>query len=258
MVNLVRMDLYRMNKARSFRVCLILAFILALSSTPFEYLMYQLGRMLSTSSDQIGTFPTTIEFSTLLSRSAAPLTVLLALLSIVNFYYADMEGGYIKNIAGQMPKKGFSMISRFIASVPHNLAFMLVTVIGSVIGSVIFQKITFDASILEGLGTFLLKLLLLTSICSILLLITGAFRNKSFGMILAVLIGLTLTSLLYTLVINPGLNKIFSKVDITPYMPDAVLTEDKPGALRAILVSAVTIAIFLPLSARVFDRKDVK
>ena len=41
-------------------------------------------------------------------------------------------------------------------------------------------------------------------------------------------------------------------------MPDAVLAEDKPGVLRAILVSAVTIAIFLPLSARVFDRKDVK
>ena len=256
MGNLVRMDLYRMNKAKSFRVCLILAFVFALTATPFEYLMVQVGKMFSTSGTL--TFPTEINLSTLINRCAAPLTVLLALLSIVNFYFADMEAGYIKNIAGQMPKKGFTMVSRFIASVPHNIAFLLVSVIGSIIGTLFFQKILFDGAILESVVTFLLKILLLTSVCSILLLVTAAFRNKSFGMILAVLIGLTLTSLLYTLVINPGLNKIFTKVDITPYMPDAVLAEEKPDVLRAILVSAVTIAIFLPLSARVFDRKDVK
>lgn len=256
MGNLVRMDLYRMNKAKSFRVCLILAFVFALTATPFEYLMVQVGKMFSTSGTI--TFPTEINLSTLINRCATPLTVLLALLSIVNFYYADMEAGYIKNIAGQMPKKGFTMVSRFIASVPHNAVFLLVSVIGSIIGTVIFQKIIFDGAILESIVTFLLKILLLTSVCSILLLVTAAFRNKSFGMILAVLIGLTLTSLLYTLVVNPGLNKIFTKVDITPYMPDAVLAEEKPGVLRAILVSAVTIGIFLPLSARVFDRKDVK
>ena len=256
MGTLVRMDLYRMNKAKSFRVCLILAFVFALTATPFEYLMVQVGKMFSTSGTL--TFPTEINLSTLINRCAAPLTVLLALLSIVNFYFADMEAGYIKNIAGQMPKKGFTMVSRFIASVPHNIAFLLVSVIGSIIGTLFFQKILFDGAILESVVTFLLKILLLTSVCSILLLVTAAFRNKSFGMILAVLIGLTLTSLLYTLVINPGLNKIFTKVDITPYMPDAVLAEEKPDVLRAILVSAVTIAIFLPLSARVFDRKDVK
>ena len=32
MGNLIRMDLYRMNKAKSFRVCLILAFVFALFS----------------------------------------------------------------------------------------------------------------------------------------------------------------------------------------------------------------------------------
>ena len=138
MGNLVRMDLYRMNKAKSFRVCLILAFVFALTATPFEYLMVQVGKMFSTSGTL--TFPTEINLSTLINRCAAPLTVLLALLSIVNFYYADMEAGYIKNIAGQMPKKGFTMVSRFIASVPHNAVFLLVSIIGSIIGTVIFQR----------------------------------------------------------------------------------------------------------------------
>ena len=42
MGNLIRMDLYRMNKAKSFRVCLILTFAFALASTPLEKLLYDL------------------------------------------------------------------------------------------------------------------------------------------------------------------------------------------------------------------------
>ena len=34
MGNLIRMDLYRMNRGKSFRVCLILAFAVALLATP--------------------------------------------------------------------------------------------------------------------------------------------------------------------------------------------------------------------------------
>ena len=37
-----------------------------------------------------------------------------------------------------------------------------------------------------------------------------------------------------------------------------VLKEEAPDAIRALLVSAVTIGVFLPLSIRVFDKKDVK
>ncbi len=257
MGNLIRMDLYRMNKSKSFRVCLILAFVFALGSTPLEYLLYQLGKMFSTGPSMV--FPTQISFSDLMMNSSGLLTMLTALMSIVYFYYADMEAGYIKNIAGQMPKKGFTMLSRFLASVPHNFVFLLVSLIGRIIGTLFFRRIHFGGAVPEGILQLLLKVLLITSVCSILLLFTSAFRSKSFGMILAVLIGLGLTELFYDLAINPALNRFFSgDVNITPYMPDAVLHETKPDGIRALLVSAVTIAIFLPLSVRVFDRKDVK
>lgn len=42
--------------------------------------------------------------------------------------------------------------------------------------------------------------------------------------------------------------------DIIPYMPDQVIRESKPDAVRGFLVAAV----FLPVSIRVFDQKDVK
>ena len=156
-----------------------------------------------------------------------------------------------------MPRKGFTILSRFIASVPHSLAFMLAGLAGSIIGTLPLQRIVVEGSVPESAGLFLLKLLLLTSVCSILLLVTASFRNKSLGMILAVLMGLGMTSLIY-MGIDAGLHELIKDVSITPYMPDQLLKEASPALIRSILVSAVTIGIFLPVSIRVFDKKDVK
>ena len=162
-----------------------------------------------------------------------------------------------KKHAGQMPKKGFSILSRYIASVPHNLTFLLVDILGNLIGNLFLRKITMDGSLVEAVEIFLLRLLLLQGITAILLLITSAFRSKSFGMILAVLLGLPLMWLIYS-AINSGLEKIIKNANIIPYMPDQVIRESTPDAVRGFLVAAVTIAIFLPVSIRVFDQKDVK
>ena len=255
MGNLIRMDLYRMNKAKSFRVCLILAFLFALFSTPLDRLMYTIGNLLNV--ENLGAFPETENLCGMIGNSLSSVTALLALLSVVSFYHADMEAGYIKNIAGQMPRRGYSILSRFIASVVLNLVFMLAALAGNLIGTVALQRIVVDGSLLESAGLFLLRLLLLQSICSILLLVTASFRNKSFGMILAVVTGLPLLTLVY-LAINTGLDQLFKGFSIIPYMPDQVMREPNPDVIRAFLVSAVTIGIFLPLSIRIFDKKDVK
>ena len=181
----------------------------------------------------------------------------LILLSLCAFYYADMENGYIKNIAGQMPMKGFTILSRFLDAAMHNLFFILAGIIGNVIGTLLVQRITADSAVADSFRILALKFILLQSICAILLLVVSTFRSKSLGMILAVLFGLGLTSLIY-LGINSGLQQIFRKdIDITRYMPDSVMGENPLDTLKAILVSAVTTGIFLPLSIRIFDRKDV-
>ena len=255
MGNLIRMDLYRMNKAKSFRVCLLVTFLLALLSTPLIMALEALARMLAPNSIE----ETKMVYNLVdhIANPASSLGYMLCLLSAVMFFYADIEGGFIKNIAGQMPKKGFTILSRFFATVPHCLVFMLAGFIGDLIGSAPFIQITVEGSLLKAAGVFCLKLLLLESICSILLLITSSFRNKSLGMILAVLLGLPVMYLIY-MAINAGLDQVFKGANIVPYMPDQVLKEEYPGAFRALLVSAVTIGIFLPLSIRVFDKKDVK
>lgn len=255
MGNLVRMDIYRMLRAKSFRICLILSFALALLATPFEWGMAQLARSLSSEAPR---FPESVQLSYLISNPASGLIYMLAFLSIVIFFFADIEAGYIKNIAGQMPKKGFSVLSRFMAAILHNLLFLAAGLIGNILGALFLQKITTDGGLLNSILTFAVRFLLMQAVCTIMLLAVTSFRNKSLGMILAVMLGLPVMGLIY-LGINTGLGQLFGdSVNITPYMPDQVLKESNPDALRAFLVSAVTIGIFLPLSIHVFDRKDVK
>ena len=329
MVNLFRMDLYRMVRAKSFYICLVLTFALALATAPLTKLLYSLSSILGVEtateekapeldetqfmmalagsgieedtdlsalepekmaeiltdagvsgdiakadpdsalgavltqwggdtetlkkemkkiSDSKKEFPREQKLSAIIGEPFPMLGLMLALLSLCAFFYADMENGYIKNIAGQMPMKGFTVLSKFLASIVHNLVFIAAGILGNIIGTLLVQRIAVDAAVAEQIGRLCLKLLLL---------VVSTFRNKSLGMILAVLFGLGLTPLIYA-GINAGLRQIFSKeTDISQYMPDVVMG-DPSDTVKAILVALVTGGIFLPLAIRIFDRKDVK
>lgn len=256
MANLLRMDLYRMRKAKSFWICLGIAFALALLQTPLAWGLSMVGRMLSA---EALPFPTTEQMSGILRDPFLMLNGMLCLLSACSFFYADMENGYIKNIAGQMPRRGFTVLSKYLAILPHNLLFMVAGIIGNLIGTVLFQQILLDGDILDAAVSFLMKVLLMQSICTILLLVTASFQNKSLGTVIAVLMGLGLMSLVY-MMIDTGLDQLFQNkgFSVSDYMPDQLLGQLKPPVLDSILVSLATTALFLPLSVHVFDRRDVK
>ncbi len=256
MINLIRMNLYRMTKNRTFWVCLILASVCALAQTPFAWILYKVGSMLS---GETITFPDKAMLSEIIAKPFPLLNAMLAMLSVCAFFYADVESGYIKNIAGQMPQKGFSVLSKFIAVMPHNLLFMLAGVIGNLIGTVIFQRIVADADTLESVGVFFLRFLLFQSLCAVLLLVTFTLRSKSMGSVLAVLLGTGILMLAY-IGIESGIEQLFGleSVSISKYMPDQLLGADSPKALTAILSAAVTTVVFLLPAINIFDRRDVK
>ena len=256
MGKLIRMDLYRMLKSKSFLVCLAIAFVLALVNAPVAKLMYTLANTLSTEINE--TFPAEVNLSGILSDPFPMMGLMLALLSLCFFFYVDVENGYIKNIAGQMPMKGFTVLSKFTASAVHNLCFAAVGIIGNLIGTILVQRIIMDAGVADSIRVLALKLLLVQSLCSILVLVVSTLRSKSLGMILAVLFGLGLTSLIY-MGINEGLKPIFGQnTDISSIMPDTVMNEKPLDTLKALTVAVVTGIIFLLPAIRIFDKKDVK
>ena len=46
--------------------------------------------------------------------------------------------------------------------------------------------------------------------------------------------------------------------EVANYMPDTILQESNPPTVKALVVSAIFICLFLWLSVRIFDKKDVK
>ena len=257
MNNLIRMDLYRMRKLVSFKVCLLITFVLALGQTPLLKVMADLARSLDPSAN-ITPVPAAVALSGILNSPFSFLGGMLSLLSISFFYYGDLEFGYIKNIAGQMPKKGYTVLSKFLCSIPHHLLFMLAGVIGSALGSLMIQRITLDDQVVPAILYLLLKLLLIMGVSSVLLLAVAAFRSKSLGLVLAVLFGTGMASLIYS-GINSGLSALGIKsFDFGAYMPDTLMGLSKPDVLTSLLVSAGFIAVFLLLSIRIFDKKDIK
>ena len=256
MAKLIHMDLYRMLKSKSFLLCLLLSFVLAVSGTPVSRLLFTLTTSLA--GDTTTLFPAEALFSSMLSEPFPLLGLLLLMLSLCYFFYADVENGYIKNIAGQMPMKGFTVLSKFIVAVVHNLFFVALNIIGNLIGTVFIQRIVMDAQVLDSLRVLALKLLLVQSLCALLLLAVTTLRSKSLGMVLAVLFGLGLTPLIY-MGINEGLKPLFGQeTDISRFMPDTVMNEEPLDTLKALAVAIVAGAVFLIPAIRIFDLKDVK
>ena len=260
MGNLIKMDLYRMRKGKTLLITLLIAVVISFAQTPVLKLLSMLMNFLGGSdSSAPDLFPATATLASFF-RNPFPLIVgMLVLISASNFFFADLANGYIKNIAGQMPKRGYTVLSKFIAILPHNLLFMVLCVLANLAGSIIFQKITPGADLASAIGTFFLKMLLMQAVCAILLFVTTALRNKSLSTVVAVLVGLGLLGLVY-LSIDSLIGQVF-KTDFSffeTYMPDQLLSEDAPKALDSILSSLVTGGLFLLLAINVFDRRDVK
>ena len=87
MGNLLRMDLYRMTKAKSFWVCLSIAFALALLQTPFAWGISLIARMFTTETVE---FPKTALLSDIIADPFPLLNGMLCLLSAFAFFYADV------------------------------------------------------------------------------------------------------------------------------------------------------------------------
>ena len=77
MGKLIRMDLYRMLKSKTFLVCLTVAFVLALANAPVAKLMYTLANSLSSEINE--TFANEVNLSSILTDPFPMMGLMLAL-----------------------------------------------------------------------------------------------------------------------------------------------------------------------------------
>ena len=254
MTNLLRMEWYKLRTSRLFIVLLIVTFALnglILASLPMI-------------SSALGAQTSATELSMILaSPFALGLLMIPIFISAVSFLYLDFSGGYIKNIAGQLPDRGSIVFAKFIMIGIHNLIFFLVAALSAVLASAATSGLVMDEAIGGGVLTLLLKWLLSLSICTILMFFAVGLRNKTLAIIMAVVLSTGALSLLY-LGINSGISALFKveNVSVGDYLPDSLMgsvnaiTGDL--VVNTIIVAVVFIALFLSLTYIMFKKRDVK
>lgn len=251
MGNLIKMDWYRLRSSTFFLVSLIVSFVLNLA---FSIGMPLLNRFFAPDAA-----PDAVSFSYILANPISfTILFVLMLMSLVSFSYADLANGYIKNIAGQLPNKGLTVISKFVVGAIHNCIFFVVFLASTIIGNFIVNKVVFDDQIIAAVGTFFIKFLLSLGLTAILLFVSTGLRSKTLASILGVLFGSGMLTLVYM-----GLNTLFQQsVDVNEYAPDSLFSQVNVSSgmlvFNAILVAVICIAVFLPLTVTVFNKRDIK
>ena len=256
MANLIKMDLRRLFLSKVFYITMgIVAFlnIVILTAIPLLTKMFAPGAEASVT-----------KLSDIIANPfSIPWMIIAVFISMVSFSYADMANGYIKNIAGQIPRKSDTVVSKVAVIGVHNLIFIAVSSLSMVLGNLIgsaFGTYTIEA---DPLIMNLLKWLLSMAICSILLLLTTGVRNKTLAAIVGVIFGTGTLGLVY-MGLSSAVTNIFKTegFNLAMYMPDGLMgvvnVSANTGVLNTVIVSAVCIALFFALTIRIFNTRDIK
>ncbi len=266
MGNIIKMDFYRMFRAKSFIISNIILFFIALSNRPIQLGFDALAANLSaTAEEPYVSMAETIKranFAELLSDPFVfSLSIILVLIPAVVFSYADLANGFIKNIAGQVSNKGYTVVSKFVVLCVHNLIFMFVGVLGNIFSVLIvssFSGIKEVGNIGTALATFAIKWLLLMALTAILLFFTTGLKNKTLASVIGVIFGSGALSILHLMIDDIAQRAL--KFNPSDYDPTVLMGSASANVLvvNAIVVSLVVIAIFIPLTVKVFNKTDVK
>ena len=283
MGNVIKMDLYRLNKAMSFKVGLIIVFLMNLVEGPLSKIVFSITEKIAENSDnkeemlkELGEWANDFHFGNIVAAQLGIICTAVFLLVIVKFCYADIQHGYIKNIAGQLPSRGHTIVSKFIVIQFAILVFYAATIIGNTAGQLIVgREMKFDMFItgVDGapdkmfsmgaaLGEFAVKWLLLSGLCALVLLLTTGIGANIAGTVVAVLCGAGFTSLAYT-GISAGIRKLFSldEFQLADYMPDSLYRTNlcaEDSILKAIIIGAAFVAVVMYFTTTLYNKRDIK
>ena len=260
MGNLIKSDFYRLKRSTVFKVCAIIIFVLSFLWPYAELGLFNMAK--SISKDPVNPLDTNFKFAEFLAQPVGGILLVVLLLSVLSFSFADVANGYIKNIAGHVKKKSYTIVSKFIVIMIHNLIIMLISVLGVYLGylsrAVFFGgTIDYTQYLLSGIGIFCFKWLLYLSLSTITLFFTSALRSKTTAAIVSFVFGTGTLSMLY-MVIKNSLN-----FDLSDFMPDALssslnFTTINTLAANALISSLVAIVVFLFVTMKLVDKRDVK
>lgn len=281
MLNIIKMDLYRMFKTKSMYVIwIVLAAILlittSLCKTDYELLnekdAMKQEQVTEPTVDNINvgmmvTLPTepgekVTVFDIFFANSQGKFYALFLVIFAVLFSTADISSGYIKNIGGQVGNRGSLIFSRSIAL----SVFTVLTMTGAFLFQAAANCIVFGelewGNTKAILSYFVAELALHYALVLICMAIAIILKNNVISMVIAVCLTMNVMTIVYG-VVNSAIQKIgiqnfqIYKYTITGKLSLLPMNPSGNECLAAFGVAMVFIVIMISVSSVVFQKRDI-
>ena len=281
MLNIIKMDLYRMLKTKSMYVIwIVLAAILLISTslckTDYELLTekdaMKQEQVTEPTVDNINvgmmvTLPTepgekVTVYDIFFANSQGKLYALLLVIFTVLFSTADISSGYIKNIGDQVRNRGTLIFSRAIALA----VFTVLTMAGAFLFQAAANGIVFGelewGNTKAILSYFVTELALHYALVLICMAIAIILKNNVISMVIAVCLSMNVMTIVYG-VINSAIQKIgiqnfqIYKYTITGKLSLLPMNPSGNECLAAFGVAIVFIVMMISVSSVVFQKRDI-
>ncbi|MBD8932025.1 MAG: ABC transporter permease [Ruminococcus sp.] len=281
MLNMIKMDLYRMFRTKSLYVIWIVLAVALLITTSLCKTDYDsLNEEDAVQQEQIAeptaenmnvgmmvTLPTepgekVTVFDIFFANSQGKFYALFLVIFAVLFSTADIGSGYIKNIGGQVKKRGALIFSRSIALA----VFTVLTMAGAflfqaVANYIVFRELTWGSS-KANLSYFLTELALHYALVLICMAVAIILKNNVISMVIAICLTMNIMSIIYGL-INSAVQKMgiqnfqIYKYTITGKLSLLPMNPSGNECLAAFGVAIAFAVIMIAASSAVFQKRDI-
>lgn len=281
MLNIIKMDLYRMLKTKSMYVIWIVLAAILLITTSFCKTDYELltekdamkqEQVTEPTVDNINvgmmvTLPTepgekVTVYDIFFANSQGKLYALLLIIFTVLFSTADISSGYIKNIGGLVRNRGTLIFSRAIALA----VFTVLTMAGAFLFQAAANGIVFGelewGNTKAILSYFVTELALHYALVLICMAIAIILKNNVISMVIAVCLSMNVMTIVYG-GINSAIQKIgiqnfqIYKYTITGKLSLLPMNPNGNECLAAFGVAILFIVMMISVSSVVFQKRDI-
>lgn len=269
MLNLIKMDLYRLLHSKAIWVTLVytigFSFLLVFMSSKMDALVsfvQQIGTEVTVTNGmleipKIGTF--------IIDSLQTQIWFFACAIAVAVFAGAEYKNGYIKNIAGLFPNKAVLVFSKFITIALEILFMMLVYCGATFVFSILLlhSEIQMD-SLLPFIQSFLMLFLVYFAMGSVIYLFTALTRNTVISIILAVMMVFSIISSIAQNSVNMLIKIIIPSSDfdlnyylLTPRLSEISMHMSQDTAVHALVIACAFILVSAVISAVVMHKRDV-
>lgn len=274
MFNLIKMDFYRLFRSKTLKVGLIAAAIVAFSGMLLNLGVLEIMKLADIENDPAGAesmgfiFPVIawlggVDFADVVLTGTNALALFVSCMMVASFIGAEQSCGYVKNIAGQLPNRGTTVISKYIVTCVVQLMVIIVyTIVASLCAGLFFSSYIKGHNIGALVAGLALRFLLFCAVNAVVIFFCTLTKSHSIAMVVGAIFGIGVTGLVY-LAANALLSMLKISVNLADFMPDGInglINVSNLGtiAVKAIVVSVVFIAGFLISAVILFKKRDVK